>query len=113
VEQSLSIIHAPHATTWGHGRATLAAVLERDHQIQPWDDEPIPKPSGTTRTLYDPTRVVLGSSVYLVSHHAAVRHRGDAVLLQDRGRIHVLTERGEIVLDPSEEHALRAWWSDL
>jgi hypothetical protein len=99
----VSIIDTTAGPTWGHGRRTLADVLEREHDIRGWTDD----------TGKDAARLVVGESVYYINGLAAVRHRDGVAVLHDRGRVRVLTEHGEVLLDPSEEITLRAWWSDL
>ena len=88
---------------WNVGRATLAETVERSHALRAWDDDPEPGAS----------RVSVGGATYRVPAGAAVRHRGDVVLLYLGGRVRMLTEHGELVLADDEERALRAAWSSL
>lgn len=80
----------------------------------PWRDEPEierfedgrPKPGSAAE-------VRVGGSTYRVPEHAAIRHRGGVAYLNVRGRAHVLSERGEIVLTGEQEQAIRSAWSEL
>lgn len=92
-------------SSWNVGRIDLAHMLERDHEIRPWKHDESPT---ALRVAIDG-----GDSVIHVPAHSAVRWRDDAVLVHTRGRVHVITARGEIVLSPEEEELLRDSWGLL
>jgi hypothetical protein len=111
---NIPLIDLTAAHSWGGGRVALSSVLAREHQVVPWVDEPEVDPAKPrTVSVCDPTRVRVGSTTFRVPHTALVRYRGDVAVLHDRGRVRVICERGEIVLDAAEESALRASWSLL
>lgn len=107
------IIDTTASRGWGVGMVSLAELLEREHEVAPWLDEDRYPANGRMLGFSPPTRVVLGSSTFHVHHAAAVRYREGVAFLHDRGRVRILSERGEVLLSEIEEAMLRAYWPDL
>lgn len=96
-------VHA--SPTWGRGIQALSAVLEREHDTRPWAE-----PDDDAKTLE--VSLPWGGRI-LAPAAAVVRWRGDAVLILAAGVVRIVTPAGEVMLDPSEQSALLAYWSDI
>lgn len=96
------------------GARVLAAVLDRGRTVIPWHDEPtIDRQEAGTPVPGSATEVHVGGTIHRVPSAAAVRYREDAAVIFHAGRVRVLVESGELVLDAAEELALRSAWSTL